>query len=178
MNQLEISKSKSKLIFSISISIVFIFIGTNILTSVENLKTDFHYYLVKGIGIANIIFFGVLGIVGITKFLQKHVAIIISDHGIVDNILLSKNGLIKWDEILEIKTQKVLTTTILLVFFKNPNQIIEKEKEINLKRINFNLQKYGTPLIINPAIINYDIVELEKIMKSKLRKNKMDMPNG
>jgi hypothetical protein len=178
MNKLEISKSKSKLLFSISISIIFIYIGINILTSVENPKTDFHYYLVKGIGIANIIFFGILGIVGITKFLQKNVAIIISDQGIVDNILLSENGLIKWDQILEIKTQEVLTTKILLVFFKNPNQIIEKEKGINLKRINFNLKKYGTPLIINPAIINYNIVELEKIMKSQLSKNKMDMPNG
>ena len=95
MTTLEISKSKSQLIFGISTSIIFVYIKIHILTSVENPKTDFHYYFVKGLGIANILFFGILGIVGIAKFLQKNVAIIISNQEIVDKILLSENGLIK-----------------------------------------------------------------------------------
>jgi len=70
MNKIEIPSSKTKLLFGIGGSILFVVLGLYLFTTIADQQTRFSPTLVKGVGIAGILFFGVAGIYGIMKILR------------------------------------------------------------------------------------------------------------
>lgn len=177
MNKIEIPLSKTKLLFGIAGSILFVVLGLYLFTTIADQQTRFNPTLVKGIGLASILFFGATGIYGTVKIFEKSVGLTIDDNGIIDNTNASSIGLIKWADITEIRTEQVMSTKFLLIFTNDPNGILEKVGGMKRKLMAGNMKMYGTPLSITSTTLKYDFADLEKLLKNRLNEQRERMPN-
>jgi len=177
MNKIEIPLSKTKLLLGIGGSILFVILGFYLFTTIADQQTRFYPTLVKGIGIAGILFFGATGIYSIKKMFDKNIGLTIDEYGIIDNTNELSIGLIKWAEITEIKTEQVMSTKFLLIYTSDPNRILEKVKGMKRKLMAVNMKMYGTPLSITSNTLKYNFNDLEKLLKDKLKEQREKMPN-
>ncbi len=177
MNKVEIPLSKTKLLLGIGGSILFIVVGIYLFTTLADEQTRFNPILVKGVGIASILFFSVAGIYGIKKMFDNNIGLTIDDIGIIDNTNATSIGLIKWADIIEIKTEQVMSTKFLLIYTSDPNRILEKVKGMKRKLMEGNMKMYGTPLSITSNTLKYNFNDLEKLLKAKLIEQHERMPN-
>jgi hypothetical protein len=123
------------------------------------------------------LFFGATGIYGVKKMFDNSVGLTIDDDGIIDNTNASSIGLIKWNDITEIKTEQVMSTKFLLIFTSDPNRILEKVSGLKRKLIAGNMKMYGTPLSITSTTLKYNFNDLEKILKDRLNQHRESLPN-
>lgn len=177
MNKIEIPLSKTKLLFGIGGSILFVVLGLYLFTTIVEQQTRFNPTLVKVVGIAGILFFGATGIYGVKKMFDNNVGLTIDDNGIVDNTNASSIGLIKWEDITEIRTEQVMSTKFLLIFTKDPDGILEKVSGMKRKLMAGNMKMYGTPLSITSTTLKYNFNDLEKLLKIRLNEERERMPN-
>ena len=177
MNKIEIPLSKTKLLFGIGGSILFVVLGLYLFTTIADHQTRFNPTLVKVVGIAGIVFFGATGIYGIKKMFDNNVGLTIDDNGILDNTNASSIGLIKWADITDIRTEQVMSTKFLLIFTKDPNEILEKVSGMKRKLMAGNMKMYGTPLSITSTTLKYNFNALEKLLKDRLNEQRERMPN-
>jgi hypothetical protein len=177
MNKIEIPISKTKLLLGIGGSILFLVLGLYLFTTVADQQTRFNPTLVKGIGIAGILFFGATGIYGIKKIFDKNIGLTIDENGIIDNTNATSIGLIKWADITEIKTEQVMSTKFLLIYTSDPNRILEKATGIKRKLLEGNMKMYGTPLSITSNTLRYNFSDLEKLIRDRLNEQRERIPN-
>lgn len=170
MNKIEIPLSKTKLLFGISISILFVVMGVFLFTSAdEKERMLFSPIIIKGIGIASILFFSAAGLYGIKKLFDKNIGLTIDDLGITDNSSAISIGLIKWSDISDIKIGQVMSTKFLLIHVKDPDSILQQVTGIKHKLMVGNLKMYGTPLAIASTILNYNFDDLEKLITDRFK---------
>jgi hypothetical protein len=125
------------------------------------------------IGIIGILFFGSIVVYGIKKILNKKIGLIIDSNGITDDTNLTSIGLIEWNDIIEIRTEQIMTTKFLLIDVNNPEKYIGKAKNgIQSFLMKFNMNKYETPLSISSSVLNFNFKELEKLIQTELKRNK------
>jgi len=177
MNKIEIPLSKTKILLTIGGSILFVVLGIYFITTMADQLTRFNPTLVKGVGIASVLFFGATGIYGIKKLFDNNVGLTIDDNGIIDNTNATSIGLIKWADITEIRTEQVMSTKFLLIFTKDPNEILEKVSGMKRKLMAGNMKMYGTPLSITSTTLKYNFNALEKLIKDRLNEQRERMPN-
>ncbi len=134
--------------------------------------------MVKGVGIASILFFGSTGIYGIKKMFDKTIGLTIDKNGIFDNTNASSVGLIKWSDITEIKTEQVASTKFLLIYTANPDFYLEKVKGFKRKLMEGNNRMYGTPLSITSNTLKYNFNDLEKLINDRLDKQRERKPTA
>ena len=116
-------------------------------------------------GIAGTVFFGLALAYGIKKLFDKEPLLIIDENGITDNSNASSIGLIKWSNIIEIKTEQVMSTKFFLIYVKNPDEYISKAKSrIKRNLLKANMNKYGTPLSITSNTLSWDFNRIEKLI--------------
>jgi len=177
MNKIEIPLSKTKILLTIGGSTLFIVIGLYFITSMAEHQTKYNPTLVKGVGYASILFFGATGIYGIKKMFDNNVGLTIDNNGIIDNTNATSIGLIKWENITEIRTEQVKSTKFLLIFTNDPDQILEKVSGFKRLLMAGNMKMYGTPLSITSTTLKYNFADLEKLLKDKLNEQRERMPN-
>ncbi len=178
MNKIEIPLSKTKLLFGIGGSILFVVLGFYLITTMADQQTRFNQTMVKGVGIASILFFGSTGIYGIKKMFDKTIGLTIDKNGIFDNTNASSVGLIKWSDITEIKTEQVASTKFLLIYTANPDFYLEKVKGFKRKLMEGNNRMYGTPLSITSNTLKYNFNDLEKLINDRLDKQRERKPTA
>ena len=174
MERVEIHLSKTKLLLQIGGSILFIAVGVFIFTPMAGDPPLF----IKAAGIAGILFFGAAGIVGVRKMFDTVIGLTIDEHGIVDNSNATSVGLIKWSDIIEIKTAQVQSTKFLLIFVKNPDYYLNQVKGLKRKGMEMNKRLYGTPLSITSSTLNYNFNDLEKLLNGRLEEQREQSPNA
>lgn len=177
MSKIEIPLSKTKLLLGIGGSILFVVLGYYLFTTIADQQTRFDPTLVKGVGIAGILFFGATLIFGIKKVFDKTIGLTIDENGIFDNTNASSLGLIKWTDITEIKTTQVASTKFLLIYTSNPDFYLDKVKGLKKKLMERNNKMYGTPFSLTSTTLKYNFNDLEKILKDKLNKQREKMTN-
>jgi len=168
MNKIEIPLSKTKLLLGIGGSALFVVLGIYFLTTMADRQTRFNPTILKGVGIASILFFGATGIYGIKKMFDKTIGLTIDENGIFDNTNASSVGLIKWTDITAIKTEQVASTKFLLIYTANPDFYLGKVKGFKRKLMEGNNRMYGTPLSITSNTLKYNFNDLEKIINDIL----------
>jgi hypothetical protein len=168
MNKIEIPLSKTKLLLGIGGSILFVALGLYLITTIAEQQTGLNPTLVKGVGIACILFFGATGIYGIKKLFDKKIGLTIDENGIFDNTNASSVGLIKWTDITAIKREQVASTKFLLIYTTNPDFYLDKAKGFTRKLMAGNNRMYGTPLSITSNTLKYNFNDLEKLINDRL----------
>lgn len=176
MNKIEIPLSKTKLLLGIGGSVLFVVLGLYFVTTMADQQTRYNQTMVKGIGIASILFFGATGIYGIKKMFDKTIGLTIDENGIFDNTNASSVGLIKWEDIAAIKTRKVASTKFLLIYTTNPDFYLDKVKGFKRKLMEGNSRLYGTPLSITSTTLEYNFTDLEKLINGRLDEQRKGKP--
>ncbi len=174
MEKIEIPVSKTKISFLLIGALIFVILGVLFSLVPDKFTTAVfkNPQLIRIVGIVGVLFFGAAGIYGIRKLFDKAVGLIIDDNGITDNTNASSVGLIDWSDILEVKTEQVMSTRFLLIFVDNPDEYLKRVNGFKRKLMKGNMKMYGTPLSINSNTLRYDFCDLERLIKKKLIERK------
>lgn len=171
MDKIEIPSSKTKIILVLIGCFVFVILGFFFI-----LKPEFFIspivrtvLFIQIVGSVVILFFGLGGIYGCKKLLDRKIGLVIDIEGIYDNSNASSIGLIKWDDIINIKTEQVSSAKFLLVYIRNPKEYISREKGFKKKLMEANYKMYGTPLSITSNTLQCNFHELEMIIKERVK---------
>ena len=176
--KIEIPLSKNKITGITISSFVFVIAGIWLFINANDFQNHPLIFfrnpiVVKIMGIAGTLFFTATGIFGIKKLFDKKPGLIIDQNGITNNSNTTGIGLIKWQDILEIKTSQVMTTKFLLIKVKNPEKYIAKVKSgLKAKLMKYNLKYSGTPLSISSNTLKYDFKKLQDLIQTEFDKHK------
>jgi hypothetical protein len=124
LETVEIPLNKCKLFFAIAGSVLFVVLGVYFLNNSS--KMNLNAFLVKGIGIAGIFFFGATGVFVIGKFFDKKAGLIVDNNGITDQSSGVSLGLILWSDITEIEIGRIMSNRFLLIHVRNPEQYLAR----------------------------------------------------
>ena len=180
-NRIEIQLSKKKIILLLIASIGFVICGIMFVYDPQNFVSEYliryrmfnNPEMIRIIGFVAIVFFGMSGFYGIKKLLDKKVGLIIDSSGITDNSNASSIGLIEWNDILDIRTEQIMSTKFLLIDIENPEKYIGKAKSgMKAKLMRSNMKMYGTPLSITSNTLKYNFGELQKLIQTEFKRNK------
>jgi len=177
MSKIEIPLSKTKLLFGIAGSILFVVLGLFLFITIADQQSRFNQTIVKGVGIAVILFFGATGIYGVKKMFGNAIGLTIDDSGIFDNTNASSIGLIKWTDITEVKVEQVASTKILLIHITNTEIYLDKAKGFRRKLMEGNNRMYGTPLSITSNTLKYNFGDLEELINDRLNEQRERIPD-
>lgn len=179
MNKIEIQLSKTKISQLLIGVIVFVFLGTLFIMTPENFISPIcrNPLTIRISGIISVLFFGVAGIYGLRKLFDKTAGLTIDENGIIDNTNASSVGLIDWNDIVEIKTEQVMSTRFLLIFINNPDKYLKRVNLFKQKLMMGNMKIYGTPLSITSNTLKYKFDDLKILLESRLNKHHEKMPN-
>ncbi len=173
--KIEIPLNKNKMLLSIIWCVLLTVIGV-LLVFNNNFQNTFitlfkSMLLLKGIGIFFILFFGTIGVFGTKKLLGEKIGLTIDLKGIKDNTNNSSVGFINWDDILKIKTKKVLWVKFLLIEVINPEAYFETVKsKMKMKSMRENMKNYKTPITITSSTLAYSFEQLEALIQLEFKK--------
>jgi hypothetical protein len=171
MERIEIQLSKSKIFWGIGGSIVFVVLGICLTAFIADQQSRFNPLLIKGIGIASVLFFGVTGIYGFRKSFDRRIGLIIDENGITDNTGGISARFIQWNEIIGIRTEQIEATNLLLIDTTNPEKYLEEGNMFRIKIMKLNMRMYGTPLFLSSNTLQINFNELENILRTEFKKH-------
>lgn len=174
MNQTIIPLSKSKLIKHFIGSLLFVFAGFLFITNpFWFIKSD-NPLMIKMIGYASIVFFGVCALFISQKLFDKKPGLVIDEEGITDNSSGVSAGKILWKDIKDISVQEVANQKFIMLEMKNPEFYLQREKNpIKKGMMELNYKLYQTPINISINGLKIDFEELNELISEKFIKCKL-----
>lgn len=116
-----------------------------------------------------IVFFGYASILFCSKLFSNKPGIVIDEKGIVENATSVVNGLIPWKDITSVALYKMQSNKFVLIYVHNPEEYIERQKNIIKKKsMQANLKTHGTSIFINTNMLKITDVELALVIKEQL----------
>ena len=90
-----------------------------------------YFMLWSFIGIVAILFFGATGIYGIIKLFDSKTGLKIDSNGITDNSNATSIGLIKWNDIYQIRSEQIASEKFIMIDLIEPEKVYKKSWERN-----------------------------------------------
>ena len=174
--QIEIPLSKTKMIMTFLGSLVFVGLGLWFLTNPP--KSNHWLFgnptIVFIIGLASVIFFGIVAITIFRKFSDKKPGLIISRQGVTDNSSGVSAGLIPWSDIQEIKISQVMNQKFLMLIVRNPQYYFENvTNPVKRNMMKMNYKTYGSPISISSNALETNFDDLQKLLIEKMNEYKL-----
>ena len=167
MSNLEIQTNKLRIAF-----ITFI----HFLTLILGIATIYYLYQFGYIAISLIVIFSVFLLIfpvilyiNLKIILNPEAGLIISEKGILDNIQMTKFGLIEWKNIKGIRKTRIYFSDILLLDVLDKELLINGLSRRQKNNAENNLKKLGTPCAINMSNLKFEKEKLLKIIDEKLK---------
>jgi hypothetical protein len=127
----------------------------------------------KVVAVIAILFFGTVCVTIPWKLFQNNMGLIINDKGIIDKSNLSSIGLIEWEDITGIRTEKVEKTRFFLIDTNKPKKYLDKaNSKFKKQLLSGNNRMYKTPLSITLTILKVKFNDLEKLLIDAFEENK------
>ena len=173
--QIEIPLSKNKMFLTLLGAIAFVGLG---LWFLINPPKSNHWLLgnptlIFIIGLASILFFGLVAVTIFRKFSDKKPGLIISKQGITDNSSGVSAGLIPWTDIQEIKMSQVMSQKFLMFIVSNPQDYLDKvTNPLKRNAMKMNYKTYGSPISISSNALKTNFDELQKLLEYKMNEYK------
>ncbi|RNI23619.1 STM3941 family protein [Rufibacter latericius] len=180
MDRIEIPLSRSKIFLVVAGAVVFVLLGILFALRPDTFVSPIlrSPQVVRMVGIATILFFGVVGVYGFRKLFDKKIGLIVDETGITDHTNASSAGLIEWADITEIASEQVMSTRFLLLYTTNPDKYLNRVTGFKRKLMQGNMKMYGTPLSITSNTVSYDFNELERLLKGRWIEHQETLANG
>lgn len=173
--QIEIPLSKTKMTLTFMGSLIFVGLGIWFLVNPPKISNPIlgnstTFFI---IGIASILFFGLVAITIFRKFSDKKAGLIINKQGIIDNSSGVSAGEIPWTDIQEITISQVMNQKFLMIIVKNPQEYIDKvTSPIKRNAMKMNYKSYGSPISISSNALKTDFEKLQKLINEKMHEYK------
>ncbi len=170
LQTIEIPLSKTKLLYSFAGAVIFVGIGVWLLLTTPKIELPMTFYHIFHwvVGLANVLFFGAVGIILFQKLFQKTVGLIISAEGIVDQTSGISAGFVAWDEVLEITEIKVSGQKFMNLIVTNPESYIYRQKNAFSRMfVRLNLKTYGTVVALSANSLQTTHLEMKSALEEK-----------
>ncbi|WP_120498672.1 STM3941 family protein [Kiloniella sp. EL199] len=145
--------SKKRLTLQVIAAIMFVVLGSWILTlspdSIENNRRFNNIYLVYGVGILGVTFFGYCALIGVKKMLTSAPGLIFNKEGIIDNSSGVSVGFIPWKDITDIKISQIAHQKFISIVVNHPEKYFKKGTRIQQLLNKGNISMCGTPINIS-----------------------------
>lgn len=173
--QIEIPLSRTKMTLTLLGALVFVLFGLWFL--INPLKSNYPAFgnsnFIFIVGILSVIFFGIIAITIIRKFLDKKAGLIISKDGLTDNSSGVSAGFIPWSDIQEITVTQVMNQKFLMIIVNNPQYYLDKvTNPIKRSAMKMNYKTYGSPISISSNALQTDFEELYRMLVIKMIQSK------
>jgi hypothetical protein len=104
--------------------------------------------LVRGVGLASIIFFGLCAVLALRKLFDRKPDLILNSSGVVDNSSYVSAGFIPWGEILGAEVLEIHKQKMLIVRIRDPQKYIERGGWIRQRVDHANYKLCDSPIAI------------------------------
>lgn len=166
MKEINIKTNKKKLIFLFFMSFVLAFFSfwyilypsdfVNIITRRKE--------LIFIAGVIGSVIFGVSSIWIFFRLFDNKPGLIINEQGIIDNTNTGSIGLIKWDDIIEVRHKRIMSNSLMLIVVKDPQKYLQKVSVFKRLSLKQNINNYGTPIALTSVSLDCNFDELERIV--------------
>jgi hypothetical protein len=179
MDKIEIPLSKGRLLLILLGGLLFVVFGVIFIINPEKFISArmSNPELLRLLGIASFLFFGILSTYALRKLFGDPIGLIIDEEGITDHTSASAVGLIKWHDITEVRVVQVKSTRFLLLYVANPAEYLDKAKGLKKMFMKGNHSMYGTPLSIASNTLQYKFNDLEKLITEQLSNIRSSKPS-
>jgi len=125
------------------------------------------------IGLASVIFFGLVAVTIFRKFSDKKPGLTISKQGVTDNSSGVSAGLIPWTDIQEIKISQVMNQKFLMLIVRNPEDYLDKvTNPLKRNAMKMNYKTYGSLISISSNALRTNFDDLQKLLIDKMNEYK------
>jgi hypothetical protein len=128
--------------------------------------------VIVAVGWANMAFFGVGLIYIVWRLIMPKPAVVISMQGIHDHASGVGVGLVKWSEIVEIRTMTFLNKEFLGIFVTDPEAVIQRQSFLRRKAVRSNHWLAGTPVTIPRIGLPMNLQKLQSLIDARRPPNK------
>ncbi len=166
--RIEIAFSKPKIGMLIMYNLLFITIGVLLIyiSGRFNFIIEVFFHLTAFIAI---VIFGVSTLFYSAKFFFKAPGLTIDQAGFIDNADTISAGRIYWNEITEIRENKVLGQIMILVMVKDTKRILANKNLWNKLLLYLNWKRFGTPITITCGAIEIDNEKLFQLLEEYIK---------
>ena len=173
--QIEIPLSKKKMVLTLLGAIAFVGLGLWFLINPPKISNPIfgNPTVIFIVGLASILFFGLVGITVFKKLSDTKAGLIINRQGIIDNSSGVSAGLVLWKDIEEIKVSQVMSQKFLMFIVQNPKDYLDKvSNPLKRKSMEMNYRSYGSPISISANSLQTDFEKLHKLLTENMREYK------
>lgn len=172
--RIEIKLSKKKMIMLNLAALGFVCLGLVFILTPEKFSSTHlrNPALIKVIGIGGVLFFGAAGIYGVRKLFNQAPGLVIDETGITDHTHAYSVGLIEWKDITNIERISISGSVFFVIQVNNHDKYLQQCKGLRRKVLEFNRDKYGSPLTISATALQLSANELERLLVQRLEENK------
>ena len=168
MNNLEIQTNKSRIAFLTFIHLLSLILG---------IVAVYYIYLFGFISITLILvlslfllIFPILLYLNLKVIFNSKAGLIINDKGIIDNIQITKLGLIEWKNVKGFRTTRMFFSDILLLDVLDKDMLMRNLNKMQKNNAENSFKKFGTPCVINLSNLKYEKDDLLKIIIEHIKK--------
>ena len=115
---------------------------------------------VHGVGIVGMVFFGMVGIVGIRKLFDKKPGLVLNSAGIIDNSSGLAAGFIPWSEITGAEIYEVHRQKMLIIKVRNPEEFIQRGNVLQRAMVKMGSKMSGSPIAITSNTLKINFPQL------------------
>jgi hypothetical protein len=173
-DKLIIELSKTKIILIVLGAAVFAAIGLWMLSldhaTIEAQRRFNSPAFVYGAGYLSIVFFGLIGVIGVKKFFDKKPGLVFTKEGVVDNSSGISAGFIPWSEIVGVDMLKIQKQKLLVIRVRNPEKYIEIGGPIKRALNKVNTKMCGSPIAITSSALKMSFEDLVSTFQEYLSK--------
>jgi hypothetical protein len=117
---------------------------------------------VKGVSVLGIVFFGVCGLYGLFKLLDRAPGLVLDREGIIDNSSALAAGRVAWREIRNIQAVTIKGQRFLALLVNDPEKYLDRGNVLVRLFVKMNHNMYGTPILIGSHSLAVKFDDLEK----------------
>ncbi len=172
METITIKLNKWRLLLIIVISVIFIMNALTILFEAKNEVVKTTPVLVNLVGISTLLFFSVVLYVASKQLFNPELGLTFDDEGINDHSNGVAVGLVKWENIIDIKTHRFLFMKSMVIYTNNPEKYLREAKGLKLRVLAGNLTRTKSPIVISSKSLKISYSNLEETTRRFWNKNK------
>ncbi len=132
-------------------------------------------YLIQGIGLLSVLFFGFGMYVATRRIVKTELALVVDVEGIHMYPKKANSKLINWECIIGFSEIKINGQKILIIKVSNPEYWLLRESNmIKKKMMQFNFSNYGSPLSISTGFLAISQEDLVQILEEGLSAKKVE----
>tara|TARA_R110000737_G_scaffold224336_3_gene239341 strand:+ start:19848 stop:20306 length:459 start_codon:yes stop_codon:yes gene_type:complete len=139
--------------------------GLTMLIEVKDAVVRTNPFLVKLIGSASILFFGVIIYIASKQLFNPELGISLDEDGMNDHSNGMAVGMINWANITSIETNKFLWMKSLVIHTDNPEKYLGEASGLKLRVLAGNLNRTKTPIVISTRNLKMKHSEFKQLVE-------------